>query len=412
MRLNYSFGLLLWLLAILSLAPKTPLPFSNLNADIKSSGNIDFYINSNTSPSMRVRDSGLTIGSSQSSANLYVSGNVILSTGLKVGSVGSSASNLQIAGSMGVYPQSISSNSILDNYSAWIVSSNTNLDLSMPYLGNVQGRKILVKQGTGNGNIIISADNIGIDGSPEIKLLSSIHSWPSVQFIAGTNRWHILSQYGDIEKPIASTNLIGWWPLDEKGGSPFAYDSGSSGENGVHNNFANVNIGVNGVFNKSVLFDGVDDYIQVVDNSQAFNLQSEAMTLMCWVNLSSLPSASGNAFHVIYKQQYTLWIDTADRLRGSFVGLSDSYTSLSTTSLTVGTWYHCAIRYDGSTIQAYLNGKIESSESSTGSINDSSAMDLYIGRPAYYMHGMIDDVRLYNKALAAEHIKEIYRTGL
>jgi hypothetical protein len=62
----------------------------------------------------------------------------------------------------------------------------------------------------------------------------------------------------------------------------------------------------------------------------------------------------------------------------------------------------------------YVNGVLESlSTSSSQSINTASGEDFEIGSDHSNRHldGLLDDVRVYNKALSAEEIQTIYSKG-
>jgi len=77
----------------------------------------------------------------------------------------------------------------------------------------------------------------------------------------------------------------------------------------------------------------------------------------------------------------------------------------------LGEWYHVVLVYDGSTASLYSNGVNIASESASISYD---SRDLYIGQRddgAKHYNGLIDDVRIYNKALTPEEIFELYRYG-
>ena len=87
-----------------------------------------------------------------------------------------------------------------------------------------------------------------------------------------------------------------------------------------------------------------------------------------------------------------------------------------TLPISAGTWYHYVGVYNGSTILAYLNGaQVAAASAVSGSIA-ASGLDVDIGRnPAYsnvdFFNGTINDVRIYNRALSAEEVKQLFSTG-
>ena len=73
------------------------------------------------------------------------------------------------------------------------------------------------------------------------------------------------------------------------------------------------------------------------------------------------------------------------------------------TALTANTWAHLAATYDGVTMRLYVNGVQVASRAQTGAIA-TSTNPLQIGGDSIYgqyFAGLIDEVRVYNRALSA-----------
>ena len=75
-------------------------------------------------------------------------------------------------------------------------------------------------------------------------------------------------------------------------------------------------------------------------------------------------------------------------------------------------WHHVGAVYDGATFSLYVDGKLDASEESTGSITISS-FPLYIGNNSDQMDrdwtGLIDEVTIYNRALS--ELEVLYLAG-
>jgi hypothetical protein len=72
----------------------------------------------------------------------------------------------------------------------------------------------------------------------------------------------------------------------------------------------------------------------------------------------------------------------------------------------VNVWSHLAVTYDGATLRLYVNGTQVATRAQTGAIT-SSTNPLRIGGNAVwgeYFNGVIDEVRVYNRALSAAEI--------
>lgn len=93
----------------------------------------------------------------------------------------------------------------------------------------------------------------------------------------------------------------------------------------------------------------------------------------------------------------------------------DAGTLVGTTTLVANTWYHVAATFDGRQWTLYLNGNFENSTTIATSTLVSGTGDLNIGAYAsgsYHFNGAIDDVRIYNRALSAAEIKNLYQSKL
>src|SRR5207244_3787397 len=82
--------------------------------------------------------------------------------------------------------------------------------------------------------------------------------------------------------------------------------------------------------------------------------------------------------------------------------------AVGSTAVPLNTWTHLAFTFDGSTLRLYMNGSlVRSSNMNNGSIV-TSAGALRIGGNAVfgeYFRGIIDEVRVYNRALTAADIQ-------
>jgi hypothetical protein len=81
---------------------------------------------------------------------------------------------------------------------------------------------------------------------------------------------------------------------------------------------------------------------------------------------------------------------------------------LSSESVIANKWYHIAATNDGSDLKLYVDGQLKQSASSAGLTGTS--YDAYIGceiiSPLYY-NGLIDDLRIYNRAISESEFQDI-----
>jgi Concanavalin A-like lectin/glucanases superfamily len=94
----------------------------------------------------------------------------------------------------------------------------------------------------------------------------------------------------------------------------------------------------------------------------------------------------------------------------------------SATSPQIGVWYHVVGVFDDNAnmLRIYINGVQESSATWNGAIGTASltSTGLVLGRRGKdnisgrdYVNGLIDDVRIYNRALSNDEIKRLYKIG-
>jgi len=79
-------------------------------------------------------------------------------------------------------------------------------------------------------------------------------------------------------------------------------------------------------------------------------------------------------------------------------------------SLVEDAWYHLAVVYDGSEMRIYVNGNLIGSKPATGDIYYSAHYVLWLGKYVGLLmfKGVMDDVRIYNRALSADEISDLY----
>lgn len=76
------------------------------------------------------------------------------------------------------------------------------------------------------------------------------------------------------------------------------------------------------------------------------------------------------------------------------------------------TWYTLTYTYNGLTAKLYINGVLKASSNTTASFTDNTH-DLFIGKCEdsvfpYWFSGVIDEVRIYNRALPQGAVKQLY----
>jgi hypothetical protein len=90
---------------------------------------------------------------------------------------------------------------------------------------------------------------------------------------------------------------------------------------------------------------------------------------------------------------------------------------LGQSAITTGAWHYAALTWDGSTVSIYLDGKLEASQKQSVNVSYyDPGVGALIGRATGssqtgYANGLIDDVRLYSRALSASEVATLASGG-
>ena len=138
------------------------------------------------------------------------------------------------------------------------------------------------------------------------------------------------------------------------------------------------------------------------------------MTLEAWVNPSTV---NGNWRDVIYKGNDNYYLEATSSNASKPGGLiaGDSYAdAFGTSALPANTWSYLTETYDGSTLRLYVNGTQVASTAHTGTIATSTNPLQFGGDSLYgqFFAGLIDEVRVYNRALTATQVQADQATSI
>lgn len=375
----------------------------SLVADIKSTtGRIKFDTQMDGQPEMTLNSTGLGIGITPST-NLHVNGNAAISNKLFVGgSAGSS--NLNINGTIGFGFQTVSSNTDLREHSIVLAdSSSDNITLTLPYAGNVTGRQYEIKKISPSNSVWISGGGNLIDDVSPIELPES-SNLASVKLISDGRQWYKIDQK-DLSDTVASSNLVGWWKLDETSGT-VALDSSGQGNDGTYI-VSSDNLGVDGIISKALDIDTSTSYVSISNS----NDPTDQLSVSVWVNLDRHKNWS----HFVDRgwiatNNWLVYAPSSGLPTFSIYDGASQTTAQSSTAMSLNTWYHIVATYDGSNMRIYVNGDLQDTTAISITLNTGPIRLSNTGASAY-LDGKIDDARLYNKTLTASEVRALYDQG-
>jgi len=211
-------------------------------------------------------------------------------------------------------------------------------------------------------------------------------------------------------EPDESTVLLMHMGDDVQGSGEQVLDSSGNGNHGAT---FGVDCTKSGKIDLGCEFDGVEDEI-IVPDSSSLDIGSDEITIMLWVfveecaNQDSLIN-KGNTYSMIVSHDClfrpTIYINT-----DGDIWYEDVVRIFDAGEISVGEWHHLAISYGEDTLRAYIDGN----ENSGVAFGDPGIIaqndeDLLIGNE---MDMKLDEVAIFNRALTAGEILEIYQANL
>lgn len=225
------------------------------------------------------------------------------------------------------------------------------------------------------------------------------------------------ARIGSKSVEILSEGLVGYWKMNEIGWTGTAnevVDSSGNSNNGQSKcaGTCSVPSTSTGKFGNGGSFDGTDDYVKIT-NSTSLNYSSQT-TISAWVynretNSSRIPIAKGG----YNTSGWYWWIDTTSwRVQLNTTSQNSAYSSGRT--IPTNEWHHLTTVIDqtNSTIKYYYDGVLINTSTGTIQFSNNSSNSIYIadyiGSGTYAWNGILDEVRIYNRALSPAEVQQLY----
>jgi len=187
-----------------------------------------------------------------------------------------------------------------------------------------------------------------------------------------------------------------------------ADDSSGNGLNGtIHGSAAIVTDAVRG---NVLSLAGDGDYVDC-GNDALFDI-TDSITVAAWVKVD----AFNKSFQAVITKGDETWKLTRSSQTNSMAfscNLSGvgAMSANGAVNVNDGQWHHVAGVYDGSKVDLYVDSALDISVSASGSINTNTAA-VMVGQnavwPGRWWLGLVDDVRIYDRALSEDEIKALF----
>jgi prepilin-type N-terminal cleavage/methylation domain-containing protein len=214
---------------------------------------------------------------------------------------------------------------------------------------------------------------------------------------------------------LRDKGMVGYWSFDEGSGTT-AYDRSGNNNNGT---LINGPTWTQGKVSSALSFDGTSNYV-LVTNPSNNALNPSYITISAWFKTSF---TSTNWRKIIGKgpdssEVYSIYISPSNYPYPNYchverqIGSQASFNSTGPT-VTDGNWHNCVYTFDGSVEKIYVDGVLRNTQNTSGTLtgnneNVSIGAEKSSTTSMYYFDGLIDEVRIYNRALSDAEIKAIY----
>jgi prepilin-type N-terminal cleavage/methylation domain-containing protein len=220
--------------------------------------------------------------------------------------------------------------------------------------------------------------------------------------------------------PGPGAGLVAYWKFDESSGSS-ALDSSGTDNTGTMYTAASTAGDLHtdsGKLLRGASFDGTDDYILISNSAnQVIPAGNAAFSISLWFNpdtvtTTNIKSLMVNESYAVSGFRFGIGESTPVKLQFWSTESGGSISLTSATTINTGTWYHAVMAYTGSSATLYINGAAESTDSSGVIVSNTNIVyiAMAIGGKQYF-DGLIDDVRIYNRALSAAEVAALYNAS-
>lgn len=182
-------------------------------------------------------------------------------------------------------------------------------------------------------------------------------------------------------------------------------------------NTAGPTIGAAGKIGTAYDFDGVDDFVEVPDSTSLKSFPV-GLTLEAWVKPDAVSTLQGiitkmsgttgvsRAGYEIDLNATNLSVEVADGVNGF---------TLAAGGLVAGVFQHIVMTWEPNLTKIYLDGVLIGTDTTTAATIGQSSQAVFVGtrtgNPAHRLNGIIDEPRVYNRALTAAEVATRFNGG-
>ena len=235
----------------------------------------------------------------------------------------------------------------------------------------------------------------------------------------------VSNDFGSVETGVVEVlisdallnGLVGWWKFDETNGT-VAYDSSGNGNDG---NLTNGPTWTSGKIGGALSFDGVDDRVRLPHN--ILNGQID-VTVSFWF----LESQNNTDHHHFISaasstesNRFLLAVNSDGEFNYNDNDSSDIKRIVYQYSESLTNWSHIVLTRSISGAKLFIEGSLKTNESFANTHFNIAQNGLWIGgdqdsvgggwSTTQQLNGLLDDLRIYDRALSAAEVQALYNLG-
>jgi hypothetical protein len=215
-----------------------------------------------------------------------------------------------------------------------------------------------------------------------------------------------------------ANGLVGWWTMDgadtvwSSATAGTEADKSGNGNTGTLTNMSRATSPVIGKIGQALQFNGSTSYVTISGTS----LNGSTLSASAWIRASTC----GNLRTGIITRRggagnWNFNVAGSDGGNTCKLEFANSGTILGygNTTLSLNMWYHVAVVANGTSITFYVNGAPDGTITGTWTNDNNVAINIgaMTAGTLYFFNGIIDDVRVYNRALSASEVQQLYGLG-
>lgn len=214
--------------------------------------------------------------------------------------------------------------------------------------------------------------------------------------------------------PILNADLVGYWKFDEVTGSTALDDAGTN-----HGSLVNATY-TTGLSGTALHLNGTNSFIRIHLANSKLSLTGTPYTLTWWQKWNGDNSQAYQRIISLddgldFSGGYSVWIYRPNAMGTTHnSGLDQNW--IAEVVPAIGKWEHFALVFDGTMRRLFKNGSLASSVATSGSVKSDNDDSLLLGAidtgasVIQHFNGDLDEVRIYNHALTAAEIADLFST--